>query len=127
MDEGIKAMISDRTFNNVTSIDCISILSQEFEDDNVNLTRSSAKAFLETITNLAEDFFTASTVDLTSEPGEVSDESNHIKALEDRLARLEDAMTYHWDKNVGNDLMFARLMEETDANTNKAKEGNEWP
>ena len=122
MDEGIKAMISDRTFNNVTNIDCIPALSQVFEDDKVHLTKASAKAFLETITNLAEDFFTAATVDLTSEPGEISDEPSHIKALEDRLARLEDAMRYHSDKNVGNDLMFARLREETDANTNKAKE-----
>ena len=45
-----------------------------------------------------------------------------IPDLENRLLRLERTAREQADKNVSNDLMFARSREETDAGTNKAKE-----
>jgi hypothetical protein len=94
----------------------------QFESDNVHLTRPSAKVFLEVVLEAAQRFFSAPVVDLT-EPGEQHDHDNpHIKDMEERLQRLENVMRAQADKNVGNDLMFARSREETDAISNKSKE-----
>ena len=56
------------------------------------------------------------------EPCKTSDESRQINALGDRLERLKDAMRYQSDKNVGNDLMFEKQQEETNAIMNNANE-----
>ena len=123
--EGIKAMISDKNINNVAKIDCVSTASQQFEDDLIHLTKTSAKVFLEVILDLAETFYRAPMVDLT-EHGEVSgpdaDTAEHISNLEARLERLERTLKMQMDTNIGNDLMFARVREEVDAGTNKSKE-----
>jgi hypothetical protein len=123
LEDGIKSMISDKNINNVVSIACVSVASQQFEPDQIHLTRASAKTFLEVTLGLAETFFKAPFVDLT-EQGEVndSDEAAHIARLEDRLERLERTMRMQMDTNVANDLMLARVREEVDAGTNKAKE-----
>jgi hypothetical protein len=125
VDEGIKAMISDKNVNNVVSINCPPEASQQFETDRVHLTKASAKTFLEIILGEAERFCVADLVDLTESgelTGDSDSESDHIKKLEDRLTNLEKSMRAQADKNVANDLMFARSREETDAVTNKAKE-----
>ena len=126
MGEGLKAMISDKNINNVVSINCPTAISQHFDQDGIHLSKPSAKVFLEIILDEAERFFEADLVDLT-ENGELSeDESGHdagqIKKLEERLAKLERSMRIQADKNIANDLMFARTREETDAGTNKVKE-----
>jgi hypothetical protein len=126
MGEGLKAMISDKNINNVVSINCPTAISQHFDEDGIHLSKPSAKVFLEIILDEAERFFEADLVDLT-ENGELSeDESGHdagqIKRLEERLAKLERSMRIQADKNIANDLMFARTREETDAGTNKVKE-----
>jgi hypothetical protein len=123
INEGIRAMISDKIVNNVAAIPCIPEPSQQFESDMIHLNNQSGKVFVGTILEAAETFFNAPVVDLT-EPGEweESSEQNQIKRLEDRLQKLETAMRVQADKNVGNDLMFARSREETDAISNKAKE-----
>jgi hypothetical protein len=124
--DGIKKMIAGKKVNNVASIECVAEGCQQFEADGIHLTKASAKIFFEVILKSAEIFFTSEMVDLT-EAGEISDvdgdqDGGRIGLLEDRLKRLESAMRFQSDKNVGNDLMFARLREETDATTNKAKE-----
>ena len=121
VNDGIKAMISDRNINNVSGIPCSPDESQQFEKDLVHLTGPSGKAFLDSILETAETFFNASMVDLT-EPGELTEDQLQIRQLEDRLQMLENAMRAQADKNVGNDLMFARSREETDSVTNKSKE-----
>jgi len=121
LNDGIRAMISDRSINNVSSIQCSHHTSQHFDTDNVHLTATSAKDFLEFVLDAAEVFFKAPMVDLT-EPGELTPDQIQIKHLEDRLNYLENTLRAQADKNVGNDLMFARSREETDATTNKAKE-----
>jgi hypothetical protein len=121
--DGIKAGISDKIINNVAAIPCISENSQQFEPDNVHLTRASGKVFLEVVLEAAERFFSAPVVDLT-EPGEQhhNHDNAHIHDMEERLQRLEHVVRAQADKNVGNDLMFARSREETDAISNKSKE-----
>ena len=123
MSEGIKAMISDKNVNNVASIPCSPETTQQFEQDRIHLTGMSGKVCLDSILETAEIFFKAPMVDLT-EPGELNEtsEQRHIRHLEDRLQLLENAIRAQADKNVGNDLMFARSREETDAITNRAKE-----
>ncbi len=123
LEDGIKSMISDRNINNVVSIACVSVASQQFKPDQIHLTKASAKTFLDVTLGLAETFFNAPFVDLT-EQGEVndSDDAAHIARLEDRLSRLERTMRMQMDTNVANDLVLARVREEVDAGTNKAKE-----
>ena len=117
--DGVKEMISVKSVNNVVTISCPSEASQQFDSDMVHLTKPSAKIFLEIILESAKKFFEADMVDLT----EVQDsDSDLIKNLEDRLARLEKSMLDQANKNVANDLMFARSREETDAVMNRIKE-----
>ena len=116
MGDGIKAMISERNVNNVSIINSISVASQQFERDQVHLTAPSASVFLEVILDAAEKFFDAPMVDLT-DPAPTASTS-----LEDRMARLEDAMEYQFDKGISDNLMFARSREELDAASNRAKE-----
>ena len=63
-------------------------------------------------------------MDLT-EQGEIpesEEEASHLADLESRLEILERHFKMQMDKNVANDLMFARGREEADAGTNRAKE-----
>jgi hypothetical protein len=117
--EGIKAMISNKDINNVAIISCISETSQQFEADMIHLTKASAKVFLEVVLSSAEKFFNADMINLTDgghrDPDQVLD-------VENRLLRLERTARVQADKNVSNDLMFARGREETDAGSNKNKE-----
>jgi hypothetical protein len=120
VNEGLRAMVSDKNINNVSGIECIPEASQQFDTDLIHLTKSSGKIFVESILERADKLFDAPLVDLT-EAGELVND-DQIKLLEDRLQRLENSMRAQMDKNVGNDLMFARSREETDAITNKSKE-----
>ena len=105
--ERIKAMISDRNINNVSNIACVSEASQQFEQDMIHLTKTSAKVFLEVTLAAAETFFNSDLVDLTKS-GEVRGEDDQS----DSEQRLERSMRLQADKNVSNDLMFARGIEE---------------
>jgi hypothetical protein len=113
LEEGVKAMISDKNINNVAIIDCVTSASQQFEEDQVHLTKASAGVFLEVILNQAEKFFNATLIDLTSRAP---------PSLEERIWRLEKTMGNQADKNTANNLMFARLREEVDTRSNTAKE-----
>ena len=79
LEEGVKAMISDKNINNVAIIDCVTSASQQFEEDQVHLTKASAGVFLEVILNQAEKFFNATLIDLTSRAP---------PSLEERIWRL---------------------------------------
>jgi hypothetical protein len=105
--------------SNVTRLDCCSSASQQFETDMVHLTPASAKVFLEILLGSAEDFFTAETVDL-EEDGEITIREDDT--LEKRVKALEDKLCTQSTKNSNNDLMFARLREEMDTTSNKARE-----
>jgi hypothetical protein len=120
MGEGIKAMISDKNVNNVTAIDCVSAASQQFDPDQIHLTKPSAKIFFEVILDAAERFCKAPLVDLSDHAGFEDDGSG--PSMEDRVSRLERQMRFQNDKNVASNLMFARVREEIDTISNKAKE-----
>jgi hypothetical protein len=126
LEDGVKRMISDKRANNVVSIRCPPEESQQFDPDKIHLTKASSKIFLDIILGSAENFFKSEFVDFEdlNESGEIFCEPNsqHLKDLEDRLKRLETTMRAQADKNIANDLMFARSREETDAGTNKIKE-----
>jgi hypothetical protein len=106
-------MISDKNINNVAVIDCVRTASQQFEEDQVHLTKAPAGVFLEVILNQAEKFFNATLIDLTSRAP---------PTLEERIWRLEKTMGNQADRNTANNLMFARLREEVDTRSNTAKE-----
>jgi hypothetical protein len=114
--EGVKAMISERSVNNVSIINSISATSQQFEADLIHLTAPSAAIFLEVILDAAEKFFDAPLVDLTGVGASGSD------SLEGRLARLEGLFRQQQDKATSDNLMFARTREEIDATSNRSKE-----
>jgi hypothetical protein len=109
--------------NNVIKINCIPSAAQQFDTDMVHLTSSSAKVFLNTILEAAECFLTSVDTDsgAREEEGEVIDlEAN--KTLEERLEALEKKFEDQSNLNFTNSLMFARIREELDTTSNKAKE-----
>jgi hypothetical protein len=104
---------------NVAKIDCVSKVSQQFEPDQIHLTEPSAKIFMDVVLDQAEDFFEADLVDLAEEEeGEVSD----VRELEKRLDKLEKELKLQKKTNLSNNLTFARIREEVDTTSNKAKE-----
>ena len=117
--DGIKKLTSEKSINNVTFINCISVASQQFESDQIHLTAPSASVFLEVILEAAETFFDAPFVDLT---GPYPSSSGNTSAIEDRLTWLENSVRSQQDKGVSDNLMFARSREELDAMSNRAKE-----
>jgi hypothetical protein len=117
--DGIKAMISERSVNNVSIISCISDVSQQFETDMIHLTAASGAIFLEVILEAAEKFFDAPLVDLT---GSDPNPNSSISSLEARLDKLERSFRGQLDKAISDNLMFARTREEMDSVANKAKE-----
>jgi len=117
--DGIKKLTSEKSINNVTFINCISVASQQFEPDQIHLTAPSASVFLEVILEAAETFFDAPFVDLT---GPNPSSSGNTSAIEDRLTWLENSVRSQQDKGVSDNLMFARSREELDAMSNRAKE-----
>jgi hypothetical protein len=109
LEEGVKAMISDKNINKVAIIECLMPASQQFEEDQVHLTKAWANIYLEVILNQAEKFFNATLIDRTSRAP---------PSLEERIWRLEKTMGNQADRNTANNLMFARLREEVDTRSN---------
>jgi hypothetical protein len=87
----------------------------------VHLTPAAAKVFLEIMLESAEALFSAEEVNLddVSDEGEVLDDE---LTLEQRVGHLERKAGLQDKKNIGNDLVFARIREEINSNGNKAKE-----
>jgi hypothetical protein len=109
-------MISERNVNNVAAINCITVASQQFEQDQIHLTEPSAAIFLEVVLEAAERFFDAPLVDLSG------GDTGAPNSTEDRLRRLESSVRKQQDKAISDNLMFARTREEMDTSANRAKE-----
>jgi hypothetical protein len=121
LEDGINSMKLD----NVTKIDCISTITQQFETDEVHLTSSAGKCFLDFILGQAESFFNSTRIDLTDDVSDFTTPSRFTTActsgpsLESRLFKLEsDSRT----RQLSDNMMFARLREEIDTTTNRSKE-----
>ena len=113
LESGLLALKLD----NVTRIDCISVLTQEFVGDQVHLTETSGSSFINFILSQSETFFKSAHVDLTNtddDPTPVTD--NDIKK---RIEQLEEAFRA---RNISDNLVLARLREELDSTANRARE-----
>ena len=101
--------------DNVTKIDCISTITQQFAEDQVHLTEASGKSFLDFILGQAETFFKSIQVDLSGD----SSNPKSAPTLEQRLAQLEAAFR---TRSLSDNMVLARLREEIDSGANKSKE-----
>jgi hypothetical protein len=63
VEDGLLGMKMD----NVTKIDCISTITQQFAEDKVHLTEASGKSFLDFIFGQSETFFKSIQVDLSED------------------------------------------------------------
>jgi hypothetical protein len=99
---------------NVTRIEAIPEGCQQFLEDQVHLTEDSAKIFIDGLIKNSEIFFRAPFVDLGEEESSAGDEE-----LDARVGRLEGHVRA---RQANDNLIFARLREESDAAANKAKE-----
>ena len=111
IEDGLLAMRMD----NVTKIDCISTITQQFAEDQVHLTDASGKSFLDFILGQSETFFKSIQVDLS---GDTSNTSS-APTLEQRLAQLEAAFR---TRSLSDNMVLARLREEIDSGANRSKE-----
>jgi hypothetical protein len=111
----------DLKLDNVSRIDCISGLTQDFVDDKVHLTASSGKGFITFILSQAETFFTSTNIDLTvqSTSSTSSTPSPTTPSTTQRLDLLEAAFR---TRNISDNLVLARLREEIDSTANKSRE-----
>ena len=113
--------------NNITKLDCVSRMAQQFDDKGVHLTPTAGKMFIEAILMTAEAYFKAESVDLTKEDEFKSSEAsgsglstrNQSEAHESRLNCLESDVRR---RRFMDNLMMARVREELDAITNTKKE-----
>ena len=118
---------------NVTKLDCISKMSQQFDKDGVHLTPAAGRMFIEAILMTAETFYNAEHIDLTNEvemgtvegaTGSADDISKHVKTkhaqgIENRVISLESEVR---TRKAADNLMMARVREELDLVTNSKKE-----
>jgi hypothetical protein len=102
--------------DNVMKIDAISLASQQFDKDQVHLTKTSAMIFIEGIITCSESFFNAEVINL--EAGG-SEERSGQPEIERRLTLLEEEVRA---RKSNDNLLFARVREELDSMANKTKE-----
>ena len=118
----MRAQTIMKTKPSIYIIDCISEFSQDFEPDNIHLTTASGIAFLDIILTQAETAFSAEQINITDDEDDQVGAGKYQGDLEGRLARLEEESNRQREAEFSNNLMFARIREEIDFGTNKAKE-----
>jgi hypothetical protein len=115
IEEGILGMKLD----NVAKIECISTITQEFDEDQVHLTKAAGKAFLNFIFGQSEAFFNSIQVNLTEDDEPAPAGAPSTSSLLKRLSDLEAAFR---TRNMSDNMVLARLREEIDSTANKSKE-----
>jgi len=103
--------------SNITRVEGIPEGCQQFEQDLVHLTEDSGQIFIEGTLSKAEAFFKAPLVDLV-------DHDSTLEAVDDddlkaRISKLEGQVRA---RQMNDNLVFARLREESDSAANKLKE-----
>lgn len=123
--------VSSLKLTNITKLDCVSRMAQQFESDGVHLTATAGKMFVEAILMTAENFFNAENIDLTNDvdmeivegaSGTAVGKNLKIRqdqALENRIISLEAEVR---DRKELDNLMMARVREELDLVSNTKKE-----
>ena len=104
---------------NVTRIEAIPEGCQQFEKDQVHLTEDSAKIFIEGLLKTSATFFNAPIIDLDDDEEIPDEEMIDEFDVETRLEKLEGHVRA---RQINDNLIFARLREESDASANKTKE-----
>jgi len=132
----------ERAFNrqdqaNISKVDCLLKGSQNFEKDGVHLTNDCGQTFLDNLLGMAEDSFEAECIDIEDVAekiinlGESSKKGSEVSGVAINELRRSATEMREWrdhfertiDKKFRNDnLMFARLREEMDAEVNRKKE-----
>ena len=131
----------EKSFNsqcqaNISKIDCVAFASQVFDQDGVHLTEEAGASFVGNMIGMAEDCFEAEVVELedditdkilnlgssvSRDLGNTAISDLKRKATEMSQWRLK--LEKNLDLKFRNDnLMFARLREEIDAEVNRKKE-----
>ena len=105
---------------NVSRVDAITTASQQFENDGVHLTKSSGRIFIKGLLSGSESFFDdyPITMDTNTEKDEAAKPGMESDAIR-RITLLEDEMKA---RKSNDNLLFARIREELDAMSNRAKE-----
>jgi hypothetical protein len=113
---------------NISRVNVISRMNQQFEGDGAHLTNESGKIFVERILEHSEEVFGAAYVDLENEifaegGSKISDKKGKgdkgKNSIEARLGKLESETE---DRRWNGNLLFARTREEMDTMANKSKE-----
>jgi len=110
--------ISSMRIENLTKIEGIPEGCQQFEQDGTHLTEAAGQIFIEGILTKAETFFKAPVIDLVNNDRTTDDDDEHDD-LETRVKRLEGHVRA---RQQNDNLVFARLKEESDSAANKLKE-----
>lgn len=105
--------------DNVTRIDCISVLTQEFIADQVHLTERAGHSFVNFILSQSETFFKSVNIDLTGADASAAPSADSDSTTKRRIDQLELAFKA---RNISDNLVLARLREELDTAANKARE-----
>ena len=123
---------------NINRIDAISRGSQAFEEDGVHLTSAAGKMFVGNLIGMAEESFKAEQVDIGQEEdqitkvmklGKTSATAQIASNLIDLKKSTADLKNWksHLERNLNSrfrsdNLMFARLRDEMDSETNRKRE-----
>ena len=123
--------------SNISKIDCVAKASQVFAEDGVHLTEEAGTNFVGNLIGMAEDSFEAEVVDL--EESDVAEKIlslgdktkdatgsvsiNELKRSSTEMRQWRDRLERNLDVKFRNDnLMFARMRDEMDAEVNRKKE-----
>jgi hypothetical protein len=112
----LEAGVAGLKLDNVTRIDCTSVLTQEFIPDQVHLTEKAGQSFVNFILSQSETFFNSVNIDLTGADAAATDSSTTTKK---RVEQLELAFKA---RNISDNLVLARIREELDTASNRARE-----
>jgi hypothetical protein len=122
---------------NINKIDAISWGSQEFESDGVHLNKSAGNSFVGNLVGMAEESFKAEQVDMEEEDqiskvlnlGKSSTAAYKAAGLVDfkKVSNEINSWRHNLERNLNDrfrsdNLMFARLRDEMDTETNKKRE-----
>jgi hypothetical protein len=107
IENNIRQAISAISVNNVTRVNCVCHSLQQFEPDEIHLTKDSGAIFVEAILKASEEVFEAIQVE-EEQDGGVQDIGGLVSVLKTRFE--------------ADNLMFARMREEIDSTANRSRE-----
>jgi hypothetical protein len=138
-----EAAINSQCEINISKIDAVSRASQEFEKDGVHLTQSAGRNFVGNLIGMAEESFSAIQIDMEGEDGDKEDDQiskvlklgaatsaaksslniNDLKKTTNELKTWKNHIERNLNSRFRSDnLMFARLRDEMDSETNRKRE-----